>query len=165
MSSANEDEIKKALGIDSWRNLSKDKLLSFVSEMPKLDKEVALKIIAQFPDFKSLVSGALNSLELQAEKSHKFNWKSQKKVHQAFKAYRATLDRELERDDQTPEARFQILELFRDAVEREYDKDSENKAFAVKVLTVVGAVVLAAIGGAVAVLGGKAEVGPGKDNA
>ena len=35
----NEDELKKALQISSWKNLSKDKLVGFVSMMPDMDTE------------------------------------------------------------------------------------------------------------------------------
>lgn len=45
MTLSSEDDVKKALNIDSWRNLSKDKLLAFVAEMPHMNKEVALKAI------------------------------------------------------------------------------------------------------------------------
>lgn len=51
-----EDAVKKALAIDSWRNLSKDKLLRFVAMMPDMDKEVAVRTIEQFPQFKEFGS-------------------------------------------------------------------------------------------------------------
>lgn len=40
----NEKEVKKMLNIGSFRNLSKDKIRNFVSEIPKMDKEVAMNI-------------------------------------------------------------------------------------------------------------------------
>lgn len=40
----NEKEVKRILNIDSFRNLSKDKIMNFVSEIPKMDKEVAMNI-------------------------------------------------------------------------------------------------------------------------
>ena len=49
-----EDAVKKALKIDSFRNLSKDKVMEFASEfasmLPYVDKEVAISIIRQFPN-------------------------------------------------------------------------------------------------------------------
>jgi len=47
-----EDEVKQELGIESWRNLSKDKVLRFAAMMPDMDTEVALKIVEHFPVFK-----------------------------------------------------------------------------------------------------------------
>lgn len=39
----------KALAIEDFRNISKDKIMEFVSAIPNMDKEVAIKIIEQFP--------------------------------------------------------------------------------------------------------------------
>lgn len=160
----NEDQVKKALNLDSWRNLSKDKLLAFVAEMPKMDKEVAMKIIAQFPEFKSLVSDGFNQLEQQVKSAHTFNWKSQKKVHEAFKEYRTLLNRELERESLTPEDRFRILDLFREAVKAEGEKDTENKAMIVKILVAAATVVVALVGLAITALGGKFGIKGGGDS-
>ena len=44
-----EDQVKKALHIDSFRNLSKDKIMEFASLIPNMDKDVAISIINQFP--------------------------------------------------------------------------------------------------------------------
>jgi hypothetical protein len=40
-----EAEVKKALAIDSFRNMTKDKIMEFVSAIPNMDKDVAIKII------------------------------------------------------------------------------------------------------------------------
>ena len=45
------EEVKNALKIDSFRNLSKDKIMEFVSLIPNMDKEVAINIIEQYPAF------------------------------------------------------------------------------------------------------------------
>lgn len=164
MTLRSEDDVKKALNIDSWRNLSKDKLLTFVAEMPQMDHEVALKVIEQFPDFKSLVGETLNSFEQRYESAQKFSWKSQKKVHEAFQSYRETLNRELERGNLSVEERFSILEMLRHAVAMESEKDSEHKAFTVKLVTIAATVGVAAIGTAIAALGGKAGFGSGGNN-
>lgn len=164
MTLRSEDDVKKALNIDSWRNLSKDKLLTFVAEMPQMDHEVALKVIEQFPDFKSLVGETLNSFEQRYESAQKFSWKSQKKVHEAFQSYRETLNRELGRDNLSVEERFSILEMLRQAVAMESEKDSEHKAFTVKLVTIAATVGVAAIGTAIAALGGKAGFGSGGNN-
>lgn len=39
------------IGITDWRHLSKDKLINFISILPDVDNEVAIKIIEQFPEF------------------------------------------------------------------------------------------------------------------
>lgn len=47
----NENQVKAAIGITDWRHLSKDKLMNFISILPDVDNEVAIKIIEQFPEF------------------------------------------------------------------------------------------------------------------
>lgn len=160
MGYASEDELKRQMGIESWRNLSKEKFLTFVSELPNLSKEVALKVVDQFPDFKGLVLDSLNLVQRQAENAVKTNWKSQKKVHKAFEAYRTALSRELERDNLTTEDRFAILQLFKKAIDDESAKDSEHKSFVLRALTIVGTVGLIGLGAAAAILGVKGKVGP-----
>ncbi len=44
-----EESVKKALKLDSFRNLSKEKVMQFASMIPYMDKEVAIAIINQFP--------------------------------------------------------------------------------------------------------------------
>jgi hypothetical protein len=36
----NEIQIKKAMGIESWRNLSRDKVIRFAAMMPDMDKRL-----------------------------------------------------------------------------------------------------------------------------
>lgn len=44
-----EKSVKQALGIDSLRNLSNDKIMEFASMIPYIDKDVAIVIVNQFP--------------------------------------------------------------------------------------------------------------------
>lgn len=153
-----EDGLKKKMGIETWRNLSKEKFLSFVSDLPNMSKELALKVVEQFPDFKNLVLESLDHVHEQAAKAVEVNWKSQKKVHKGHAKFRKMLERELDRDGLTPEDRFRILDMVREDLEKESLKDSEHKAFVYKLLTTVGGVAALGAAAAVAVLGGRAHV-------
>ena len=46
-----EQQVKDALQIDSFRNLSKEKIMEFASLIPNMDKDVAISIINQFPAY------------------------------------------------------------------------------------------------------------------
>lgn len=48
-----EDQVKQYLNIPDFRHISKDKLVQFVSAIPDMDRDVAIKIIEQFPEFTS----------------------------------------------------------------------------------------------------------------
>lgn len=162
MSASEEFELKRKLGIESWKNLSKDKFLTFVSEMPNMSKEVTLKVIEQFPDLKSLVLDSLGQVEVQAANALDSNWKSQKKIHKAFAEQREILRRELDRERLTTEDRFSILKLLAETIDKEAAKDSEHKAFFYKLVTTVASITVVGVAAGLAILGGKSKIG-GRD--
>ena len=49
-----EEDVKKALNVKDFRSLSKDKIMDFVSIIPNIDKEIAISIINQFPNYAKL---------------------------------------------------------------------------------------------------------------
>lgn len=159
MNFESEDELKHRLGIESWRNLSKEKLLSFVSELSSMDPEVAMKVVAEFPNFKTLVIESLEHVKEQAENSVEANWRSQKKVHKAFAQYRIILTNELERQSITSEDRFRILSLLAEAIDKEAAKDSEHKNFVFRMTATLGTIAVAGAGIALAMLGGNTQIG------
>lgn len=157
-----EEEIKRKLNIESWRNLSKDKILNFMAELSPVDRATAIEVIKQFPNFRLLADDVINSFEKQTRSAHDANWKSQKKVHEAHKSYREALDRELQRDDLDSEERQKYLDMMRESVSRESEKDSEQKDFTLKLVTVGATVAAGLAAAAIAALGGKAGFGGSK---
>ncbi|MEW2632697.1 hypothetical protein AB0903_13820 [Streptomyces sp. NPDC048389] len=151
----NEDQIKKALGIDSWRHLSKDKMVRFVAMMPDMSTEVALKIVEQFPAFKDFAKNAVDMMQKAHESTLTANERSQEHVHQAFREIREILSGELDKGDLTWEQRMYLLERIQETGRQQSQKDSENKKFLDGTLgkTLAGAGVLAAL--AVAFVGGR----------
>ncbi len=73
-----EDEVKKALAIDSFRNMSKEKIMGIVSAIPNMDKEVAIKIIGHFPSYAELANNMLSQLNTMCNNAMKANGESQK---------------------------------------------------------------------------------------
>ena len=124
-----EAEVMKVLEIDTWRHLSKDKILQFAALVPEMDKEIALKVIEQFPEFRLFGINALNVLEKEHAESLAANRESQTEVHNAYREVRAILAGELERDDLAAEDRMIILDKVMETADREFAKDSENKRF------------------------------------
>lgn len=129
MAYTTELAVKQALGIDSWRNLSKEKVLRFAALMPEIDQEVTLAIVAQLPVFTKFALQALTVLERLQLASLSSNGESQAHVHSAFQEYRAVLKGELDREDMSKEDRQLVLDKFKEAVELEGEKDTENKRF------------------------------------
>ena len=52
MGKLSEEDVKEMLHINSFRELKKEQLIEFMSSIPDMDKETAIKCIEQFPDFK-----------------------------------------------------------------------------------------------------------------
>lgn len=110
MALGTEDEIKKALEIDSWRNLSKDKVLRFAAMMPDMDQKVALEIIRQLPVFTRFAIETLKVLERAQEATLSHNKQSQDNVHRAYEEVREVLKGQLEQDDLSPEDRRRVIQ-------------------------------------------------------
>ena len=151
----NEAEIMKALEIDTWRNLSKDKIVHFAALMPEMDVEVAKRVVEQFPQFRVFATEALNVIEKEHTSTLAFNNASQEQVHQAFQHVRTILERELGRDDLTAEDRRIVIEALLETANREFAKDSENKEFLNAQLNKVATANLAALALGIVFVGGR----------
>ncbi|WP_197074776.1 hypothetical protein [Rhodococcus sp. MEB064] len=145
----------KQLDIESWRNLSKDKMLRFAALMPDMDTEVALKIIEQFPAFKEFALDTVKEIEKAHKSTLKSNDKSQKQAYKAFEDIREILKGELDKDDLTWDQRKFIIELIQENGKQVSQKDSENKEFLNTVLGKVAVFGGGAIAAGVVFLGGK----------
>lgn len=128
MKFGSEIEVMRALEIDSWRNLSKDRVVRLASMIPDMDKEVALKVIEQLPEFTSFALQTLDVMEKRHESTLVQNSASQERVHLAYQELRVVLKGELDRE-LSWEQRKHILGLLMETAERESQKDSENKRF------------------------------------
>ncbi len=156
MGYSNEIEIKRALGIDTWRELSKDKLLSFAAMMPDMDTEVALKVIEQFPSFREFAGEVVNVMEGAQDATVASNERSGDQVHDALREIRGILKGELDKGDLSWENRRWVIEQIQETGRLQFNKDSENKRFLESALgkVVLGVGGIAALG--LAALGGRA---------
>ncbi|MFG3642466.1 hypothetical protein ACGF3C_19605 [Micromonospora sp. NPDC047762] len=155
MSYKNEDEVKKALNIDTWRNLSKEKVSQFAAMMPDIDKDVALKIIDQLPEFGRLITGAIDAMEKEHESTLASNQQSQESAHRAWREIREIYRSELAHEGLSPEYKMFILEKISETGDKESEKDTENKQFLAGLSNSFKVGALAALGTAIVVVGGR----------
>ncbi|MGW2179607.1 hypothetical protein ACWCXX_16200 [Streptomyces sp. NPDC001732] len=125
----NEAQLMRELGIDTWRHLSKDKMIRFAAMMPDMDTEVALKVVDQFPAFKEFAKEALDTIHKSHEATLSANKHSMDQVFQALQKNREIFERELSKDDLSREERKFLLELIQETGRLACQKDSENKKF------------------------------------
>ncbi|WP_089610380.1 hypothetical protein [Dehalobacterium formicoaceticum] len=124
-----ENEVKKALAIDNFRNITKDKIMEFVSAIPNMDKEVAIKIIEQFPSYTELANNMLEQLNTICNNVMKEIEESQKEVIGAYKKTLDDLGELLKKDTITADERAKITEQMITVADRISAKDTENKEF------------------------------------
>ncbi|MFR2528084.1 MAG: hypothetical protein ACLS9F_10550 [Clostridium paraputrificum] len=124
-----EEDVKKNLGIESFRNLSKDKIMEFVSSIPNMDKDVAIKIIEQFPAYVELATNMITQLNVMCDNVLKENSTSQKDAIEAYKKILNDLGELLKKDDIPQEERIAITDKMIEIADKIALKDTENKNF------------------------------------
>lgn len=144
-----EEAVKRALKIDSFRNLSKDKIMKFASMIPYMDKEVAIAIINQFPEFadfgKTVISNYMQICDNLLEKGKE----SQMAVIQGYQTILEALARKLDVDSITEEDRKSITEDMITVADKIAQADLQYKKF----LDRVGTKVLWGVLGVAALIG------------
>lgn len=148
-----EQQVKDALKIDSFRNLTKEKIMEFTSLIPKLDKEVALNIINQFPAFAESSKTMLDQFKnicTQALENAKDN---QKEVILAYRKIIDDLGELLNKDELTPDERNNIIEKMIEVADRMSAEDAENKQFLQNILKQGANLTLAVVFLGTAILG------------
>lgn len=143
------EEVKNALKIDSFRNLSKDKIMEFVTLIPNMDKEVAIKIIEQYPAFAKLSESMVAQLNKMCDTALEKNEESQRMTIQAYKQILDELSNQLHMEDISKEEREKITKQMIEIAYKISVKDTENKAFIDKMVKystgfAIGALVLGA---------------------
>ncbi len=124
-----EQKVKEVLGIDSFRNLSKEKVMEFVSLIPHMDKDVALAIINQFPAYSDMAKCIVEQLSKSCDTAMKENTSSQQQVYSAYRKILDDLGEVLKRENITPEERDRISERMIFVAGKMDAKDTENKTF------------------------------------
>ena len=148
-----EDDVKKALNITDFRSLSKEKIMEFVSIIPKVDKEVAISIINQFPNYtdmaKDMVGGMLKLCDnvLQDAKVGK------KDVIESYRVVLETLKEELNKGDLSVDDRKRITDDMLVVAEKIDEVNDKHLEFIKDTLKKVGGTIAGVVVVGVAILG------------
>lgn len=124
-----EQEVKDRLGIQDFRSIPKTKLVEFVSSIPNMEKEVAIKCIEQFPKFtdygkdmvvqlKDMAGGLVNSAD-----------KSRRDASEAYNKVLDDLSHRLDRKWIPRKERMYIMETMVDIANKIAELDREHKFF------------------------------------
>lgn len=123
------DDVKRALNVDDFRKVTKDKIMEFVSLIPSMDKEVAMEIIKQFPSFVDFGTTVIEQLRLLVDEALKANDDSQSASLDAYRKVLDELSILLQKEHINEEERKWIVKEMMSAVDKMSIKDTENKKF------------------------------------
>lgn len=131
-----EESVKKALNIESFRNLSKDKIVEFISLIPNMDKDVAMSIINQFPAYAEMAGNMIAQLNAMCDSAIKEAGKSQKESIESYKLILSELGVLLQKDNISAEERALITDKMIIIADRISAKDTEHKEFLLSALKI-----------------------------
>ncbi len=130
-----EEQVKKALNINSFRNMSKDKIMQFVSLIPQMDREVAIAIINQFPNYADYAVHIVEQLNTMCDSILQSNSSSQKDVIEIYKTVLESIKDQLKNEKLTPELRLQLNDKMIEIADKVAAKDTENKKWLTGIFT------------------------------
>lgn len=155
-----EQEVLKRLGIPDFRHLSKSTAIEFISSIPQMDKDVALKALDQFPELASVALGFAEKEKEALLGAFKANDESNKATLAVINAIIEVLAKQLEKDELSSEEKMQIVDSLIKLAEESRKIHKDNQNLILKCLAIVTAAVGAVFLGAAAVLGanGRAQL-------
>lgn len=148
-----EEEVKKELGIVDFRTITKDKIMQFVSLMPKLDKELAIKIIEQFPSYATMATSMVTNLIDMCNNALTNSKITEKEAIEAYKYVLETIRMELEDGEVTPEEKEKYNNQMIEVADKISEIDVRNKKWLENVVKYGTSVVCVTLAVGAAILG------------
>lgn len=150
---ATEQEVLDKFGWKDFRNMNSKDLIKFVSSLPDMDREVAIKCIEQFPEFSKYGGKILDIITKSFESTVKTNKELADEVIQTYRDILDSLKKELRKRNLTPEDRSRITEMMVDVADRIAEIDKTHQRFHELIIKAVGTVGVAALAMAGALIG------------
>lgn len=137
-----EKKVLSKLGVEDFRHVTKDSLVSFVSNFDKIDPEVAKELIKQIPEFSSLAKDSVNSLTESFNKLVDSDDSMSEQVVNSYNIVLKSLDDILCKDELSFEEKMQVIECMDSICDkiRQADLDHKKANLAKGVLLVGGVV-------------------------
>lgn len=145
------EAVLEKIGAESFRNVSKDKLIAFVSALPEMDKETAIKCIEQFPEFRNYANeivGQLKDVSVELLKTQK---ESQERTILGYQKVLDSLSKRLEEAQLSSQDEHYIIEKMIEVADKMAELQRGNEDFLKHIAQLVASVAggALAIGGAI----------------
>lgn len=124
-----EEQVKNALRINNFREISKDKIMDFVALIPNMDRELAIAIINQFPTYVDFANNMVVQLNAMCDNVIRNNNASQKDAVEAYRKILEELGELLKKESISKEERDEITDKMILVADKISAKDTENKEF------------------------------------
>lgn len=124
-----EQKVLKKLGIDDFRHLTKDKVITMASLLDKMDPEVAKKALEQFPEFAKTAKEMLTEYKDTLDKGLENNKESVQSYYNTCNSIIISLQKQLEDESLSFDERKYIIDKMLEVSKMMGEKDTENKKF------------------------------------
>ena len=124
-----ERKVLKKLDIPDFRHMTKDKVVGFVSMLPRMDPEVAKKALEQFPEFAKTALAITEGMKAELEKMVDSNAANMQEVNGAYLLILNSLKVELSQEGLSEAVRADIIDRMLTVAQMMSLKDTENKEF------------------------------------
>lgn len=154
-----EQEVLKKLGIPDFRHMTKDKVVTFATMLPKMDPDVAKKALEQFPEFAKTATEIVSYYKEMVEKGFDKDTASVNSFYLTCDSIVETLKEQLQDEKLTFEEKQVIIDKMIELAKMKADKDTENKRFIADSLKGAGAFLLGTVLTVATVLGVQTRMG------
>lgn len=146
-----QEEVLKKVGLENFKNVPKDKLIAFVSALPEMDKETAIKCIEQFPEFRNYANeivGQLKDVSVELLKTQK---ESQERTILGYQKVLDSLSKRLEQAQLSSQDEHYIIEKMIEVADKMAELQRGNEDFLKHIAHLVASIAggALAIGGAI----------------
>lgn len=148
-----EKDVKDILKIDDFRHMTKEGAIEFVSLMPQMEPEVALKALEQFPDLVKAALSWANDYKETMIRALDANAEESKMIIESLQTTLDRLNKQLEREDLTSNDYKLLIDSICTIQNRMIELHKTDQKYNINVLqmglralTVLGTIVLIGLG-------------------
>lgn len=153
-----EEEVLKRLDIPDFRHLSKAKAVEFISAIPQMDKDVAIKALEQFPELANTALGIAKETKESLLAAFDANDKSSQVTLACINTVIEVLSQELEKEELSSEEKLHIVDCLTKLAEESRKLHKDNQNFILKGLVAFASVAATVVLGTVVALGANGKV-------
>lgn len=99
----NDNQVMEKLGINSWRELSREKFMDYVAIIPDVSEEVRIKVLEQFPECIKFTNDLIEAMKSQQSEAIASNEKLINNSMNSLDAIQKALEKLIDRPDLSSE--------------------------------------------------------------